>query len=152
MSLKPECPHRNKKMCSCAAIHSEDPLAQITYLFGSIQEPKAELDYATLASPHPHRLCLSGTCGKCGGRLCISLDEPGDLSGDDFLTAVYRHLYQVFGTHLGMNPDALHRIFTELFHGEDQPAVRCWLEGARPFNGTRTSDVDPDLKGGPGDA
>lgn len=152
MSLKPECPHRDKKMCSCAAIQSEDPLAQITYLFGSIQEPKAELDYTTLASPHPYRLCLSGTCGKCGGRLCISLDEPGDLSGDDFLAAVYRHLYQVFNANFGMGESRFRQMFTELFHEQDRPAVRCWLEGARPFNGTRASDVDPDLKGGPGDA
>lgn len=152
MSRKPECPHKGEKMCSCAAIQSEDPLARITYLFGSIQEPKAELAYTTLASPHPYRLCLSGTCGKCGGRLCINLDKPGDISSDDFLAAVYRHLHQVFGPHWGMNPDALHRIFAELFHNEDQPAVRCWLEGAETSNGTRASDVVPGPEGGARDA
>lgn len=127
MRLKPECPHRGEKMCSCAAIQSEDPLAQITYLFGSIQEPKEELDYTTLASPHPYRLCLSGACEKCGGRLCISLDEPGDLSGDDFLTAVYRHLYQVFNANFGMWESRFRRIFTELFHEQDRPYIRHWL-------------------------
>lgn len=127
MSRKPECPHKGEKMCSCAAIQSEDPLARITYLFGSIQEPKAELAYTTLVSPHPYRLCLSGACGKCGGRLCISLDEPGDLSGDDFLTAVYRHLYQVFSTNFGMWESRFRQMFTELFHEQDRSYIRHWL-------------------------
>ena len=128
MSQKPECPHRGEKMCSCAAIQSEDSLARITHLFGSIQEPKAELAYTTLASPRPYRLCLSGACGKCGGRLCINLNEPGDLSGDDFLTAVYRYLYQVFNANFDMWESRFRQMFTELFHEQDRPYIRHWLE------------------------
>lgn len=127
MSQKPECPHRGDKMCSCEAIQLGDPITQITHLFGSIQEPKAELSYASLASPHPYRLCLSGVCKKCGRRLCISLGQPGDSSDDDFLAAVYRYLYQVFNTNFGLEESCFRQMFTELFHEQDRPYIRYWL-------------------------
>lgn len=128
MNQKPECPHRDEKMCSCEAIQPGDPITQITHLFGSIQEPKAELSYTSLASLHPYRLCLSGVCKKCGGRLCISLGEPGDFSGDDFLAAVYRYLYQVFNANFGMGEVNFRQMFTELFHEQDRPYIRYWLK------------------------
>lgn len=148
MSQKPECPHRGESMCSCAAIQSEDPLARVTHLFESIREPKAELSYTTLAAPHPYRLCMFGTCNVCGGRLCICLEGSGDPPGEDFLDAVYRQMDRVFGAHLGMDPDALHRMFAELFHEEDRPAVRRWLIS----NGKEATEMVPAPEGGSCDA
>lgn len=128
MCWKTECPHRGEKMCLCKAMQTNDSVTQITYLFDSIQEPKAELSYTSLAAPHPYRLCLSGVCGKCGRRLCISLEKPGDFSGDDFLAAVYQHLYQVFNANFGMRTKDFRQMFMELFHEQDRPYIQHWLE------------------------
>lgn len=147
MSRKAECPHKDEKMCVCEALQSGDPITQIAHLFGSIQEPKAELSYTTLENPHPYRLCVFGTCKTCGKRLCICLEKSGDLAGDDFLKAVCRQMDRVFGTHFGVDPDVLHRMFAELFHEEDRLAVRRWLEGTGTSN-DKEADMVPVPEGG----
>lgn len=71
MCQKPECPHKGDVMCSCKEIQGPDWMEKIVYLFQKIREPKAELFYMTLDAPRPYRLCVSGSCKRCGGRLCI---------------------------------------------------------------------------------
>ena len=74
-----------------------------------------------------------GTCRVCGGVLCHEMDASDHLAGDGFLAAVYRHLYQVHHARGRDMTDAeFRRRFVELFHVQDRPAVRAWLE--RPEN------------------
>ena len=128
MCQKPECSHKGDVMCSCVAIKSKDPLLQTIHLLGNIREPKAELSYETLESPHPLRLCVFGVCKNCGGRLCVSVGVSVTLSGDDFLAAVYRDLYQVFRANFNISSEAFRQMFAELFHKQDLPHIRYWLE------------------------
>ena len=132
MCQKPECSHKGDVMCSCRAIKSKDPLLQTIHLLANIREPKAELSYETLESPYPLRLCVFGTCKNCGGRLCVRVGVSVNLSGDDFLAAVYRSLYQGFRSHFNISSEAFRQMFAELFHEQDRPHIRYWLE--RPEN------------------
>ena len=74
-----------------------------------------------------------GACRVCGGVFCYEMDASDHLAGDGFLAAVYRHLYQdSCARGQGMADAELCRRFVELFHVQDRPAVRAWLE--RPEN------------------
>ena len=56
------------------------------------------------------------------------------MAGDDFLAAVYRHLYQFHNASGCRFIDSIEfrERFVQMFHGQDQPLVRQWLE--RPEN------------------
>lgn len=121
MCQKPECPHKGDKMCSCAGLNFGSGNELRTHFLKNLTGMKLELSYNTLASPTPYRLCVTGTCGTCGGRLCVSARMTAHLRGEGLLAMAFGH-----AIHLDLNCTDQ---FVELFHEEDRPAVRRWLEG-----------------------
>lgn len=126
MCKRLECSHIGETMCSCEAIQFSDHIEKIIHLYNHIRDPKAELIYETLEAPYPYRLCVSGTCKKCGGRLCICVGHPQNLAGDGFLTTVYRHLYHLLNAEFS-GIERFRQMFAELFHEQDRSYIRHWL-------------------------
>ncbi len=120
MREKSKCPYTGDIMCSCDAITSGDAEAIAAHMFQNRSALKMELDYGTLEVPAPYRLCTAGICKVCGGRLCFSMNLPDYLYGDGLLAVVYHHMNHLY-------PDGPNQ-FTALFHEEDRPAARRWLE------------------------
>lgn len=132
------CPHKTDSMCSCRLAKLEglvidDPLEALIHMSMYLKDAVWELDYATLDDPGEYRLCVVGACQRCGGRLCMSVEKTGGLSGNDLLASMYRHLYQLngkFGPRLAYS-DFRER-FVRLFHEQDRSFIQAWLE--RPEN------------------
>lgn len=135
MCEKSKCRHRTEGLCSCPPVKNREDnlLALLEHMAVNMTDVHWELDYTDLNRPEKRRLCRVGTCRVCGGVLCHEMDASDHLAGDGFLAAVYRHLYQVH--HAGgrdMTDAEFRRRFVELFHVQDRPVVRAWLE--RPEN------------------
>lgn len=122
-----KCDHKNDAMCSCQALRSGGKEEIAAHFLTNLCGMKMELSYNTLAAPIHYRLCTAGTCKICGGRLCMSVEMPAHLTGDGFLAVVLHHAVRL---ELKL-PDP----FVELFHEEDRPVVRRWLEGLENPNG-----------------
>lgn len=120
MCERPRCPYMADVMCSCDAITSGKAEAMTIYIFQNIIGLKMELSYGTLETPAPYRLCAAGVCKVCGGRLCVGVELPDHLQKDGFLAVVYYHMER-----LRLDVPGL---FAGLFHEEDRPCVRRWLE------------------------
>ena len=135
MCEKSKCRHRTEGLCSCSPVKNREDnlLALLEHMAVNMTDVHWELDYTDLNRPEKRRLCRVGTCRVCGGVLCHELDASDPLTGDDFLAAVYRHLYQVHRARGRDMTDAqFRRQFVEIFHNQDRPVVRAWLE--RPEN------------------
>ena len=135
MCEKNKCRHRAEGFCACppVKIREENFLTLLEHMAVNMMDIRWELDYTDLNHPEKRRLCRVGTCRVCGGVLCHELDASDPLTGDDFLAAVYRHLYQVHRARGRDMTDAqFRRQFVEIFHNQDRPVVRAWLE--RPEN------------------
>ena len=136
MCDKNVCPHKAEEMCACRPVRekNEDVLALVEHVAVNMTDIRWELEYTDIDQPEKRRLCRVGTCRVCGGRLCHDMDASDQLAGDDFLAAIYRHLYQLHnagGNHMA-NAE-FRRRFVEMFHEQDRPFIREWLE--RPENG-----------------
>ena len=114
------CSHKGERMCSCVELDPSKRAEITAHFLKNLTGMKLELSYNTLSAPAPYRLCVTGTCGTCGGRLCVSAGMPAHLSGEGLLTVVLGHAIHL---ELGCTDQ-----FMELFHEEDRPAVRRWLE------------------------
>jgi len=90
------------------------------HLFQNMNALKMELDYGTLEAPAPYRLCASGSCKACGGRLCFNVNLPDYLYGDGLLAVVFHHMKR-------LHMDAP-ELFIGLFHEEDRPCASRWLD------------------------
>ncbi len=133
MCLKPECPHKGERMCSCEPIAGGSPRAKAIHMFQNITDFKMELDYKTLEAPAPYRFCVSGSCKMCGGRLCLSVDLPEYLCGDGFLAVLHYHMKR-------LHMDTPKR-FAGLFREEDRPAAMDWLARKdHPASGVKQSE------------
>ena len=133
MCQEKPCPHKDKAMCSCIPILKCDPLDLLIHAITNMRDAVWELEYMTLTESEPRRLCVSGRCRHCGGRLCRRIGIEDDLFSDDLLAAVYRHLYQYH--HAGGEPlsrEAFRERFVQLFHPKDRDMIRDWLD--RPEN------------------
>lgn len=129
------CPHKAETLCTCKAIKERDRdiIGLFIHIHENMKDVEWELDYTDLSRPEKRRLCLVGTCRVCGGRLCQELDASDELAGDDFLAAIYRHLYQVRkagGRH--MPSWEFRERFIRMFLEPDQRFIRGWLD--RPEN------------------
>lgn len=128
MRQKPECSHRNDVMCSCKALDSGRNEEMKIHFLRNLSDMKPELSYNTLEAPAPYCLCAAGVCKTCGGRLCMSIDMPAHLSGEGVLAVVLHHA-------LRLDLKCPNQ-FVELFHRENRPIVRHWLDGLeKPNNG-----------------
>lgn len=121
------CPHKGERMCSCVELDPSKRTKITAHFLKNLTGMKLELSYNTLLAPAPYRLCVAGTCGTCGGRLCVSAGMPAHLSGEGLLTMVLGHVI-----HLDLSSTDQ---FVELFHEEDRPAARCWLESLTDTSG-----------------
>ena len=120
MHQKPDCPHRSDAMCSCKALDSSRSEEMKLHFLRNLSDMRLELSYNALTAPAPYCLCVAGTCKTCRERLCMSIGMPAHLAGDGLLAVVLHH-----ALHLELKcPDS----FVELFHEEDRPAARLWLE------------------------
>ncbi len=136
MCDKSVCPHKAEELCLCRPVkeRDQDVLALVEHVAANMADIRWELDYTDIDRPEKRRLCRVGVCRICGGVLCHEMDASDDLAGDDFLAAVYRHLYQLHnagGNH--MTNSEFRRRYVEMFHEQDRPFIREWLE--RPENG-----------------
>ena len=146
MCEKIKCRHQTEGLCSCPPVKNrgENLIALLEHMAVNMTGIRWELDYTDLSRPEKRRLCRVGTCRICGGVLCHEMDASDHLAGDDFLAAVYRHLYQIHHAKgRDMTEAEFRRRFVELFHVQDRPVVRAWLE--RPEN----SDVRYMYRHGP---
>lgn len=128
-----KCRHNAQQLCSCVALKKKDFLALAIHVYENMTDVQWELDYTDLFQAEPRRLCRVGVCRDCGGRLCHEVDASNNMAGDDFLSAIYRHLYQLDtpdGTQM-TNRDFREK-FVQMFHEQDRPFLREWL--ARPEN------------------
>lgn len=136
MCEKRKCRHRAEDICSCPPVKNreKDVLALLEHMASNMTDIRWELDYADLNRPEKRRLCRVGVCRVCGGVLCHEMDTSDTLAGDEFLTAVYRHLYQVHkaGGRPFMDSSEFRERFVQMFHEQDRPLIRQWLE--RPEN------------------
>lgn len=135
MCDKSVCPHKAEELCSCRPLRekSEDILALVEHVAVNMTDIHWELEYTDINKAEERRLCRVGSCSVCGGRLCHEMDASDQLAGDDFLAAIYRHLYQLHnagGNHMA-NAE-FRRRFVELFHEQDRPFIHEWLK--RPEN------------------
>ena len=107
-------------MCSCKALDSSRSEEMKLHFLRNLSDMRLELSYNALTAPAPYCLCVAGTCKTCRERLCMSIGMPAHLAGDGLLAVVLHH-----ALHLELKcPDS----FVELFHEEDRPAARLWLE------------------------
>ena len=135
MCEKVKCQRQAADLCSCPPVRNraENVLALIEHLTVNMTDIRWELDYTDLERPEKRRLCRVGVCRVCGGVLCHELDASDHLAGDDFLVAVYQHLYQFHHARGRDMTDAeFRRRFVEMFHDQDKPLIRAGLE--RPEN------------------
>lgn len=135
MSEKQRCKHDSADLCVCKPIEERDhdPIALLLHVSTNMEKAEWELDYTDINRPEKRRLCLVGVCRVCGGRLCHELDASDDLAGDDFLAAIYRHLYQFHNANgRYMSSREFREKFTLMFHEQDRTFIREWL--ARPEN------------------
>lgn len=129
MCQEMKCPHKGKPLCSCGAVKSKEILDLIRHVVGNLCEPEWDLEYTTLSKPESRRLCVVGVCQSCGGRLCHGIRVEDDLAGPDLLAALYRHLYQYHNSSgHSMKHTEFRERFARMFHEQDRPAVRFWLE------------------------
>lgn len=135
MCERKNCSNCGNAECSCLSggMAAEDQIKDVIYLYENIVNMAWELEYSSLHDLGGCRLCLLGTCRRCGGRLCFELHVTEGLDCDDFLAESYRHIYQCsYGTGLRPLWREFREMFVRLFHQEDQPFIRAWL--ARPEN------------------
>lgn len=135
MCEKRSCPHEADALCTCRALkeRGKDIIGLLTHIRENMKDVEWELDYTDLSRPEKRRLCLVGKCRICGGRLCQELDASDKLAGDDFLAAIYRHLYQVHNARgRYMSRQEFRDRFIRMFHEADRAFICEWLD--RPEN------------------
>ena len=127
MERNQNCRHAQDEMCSC--ITGMSTVKQLVFFASNIRGVSWELDYATLASPGSVRLCIAGTCGECGKRLCCCILDDISKTGNSLLESVYAYIdtYDKLG---GLRTDRqkFDADFLCLFHKQDWNLVRRWLE------------------------
>ncbi len=126
-----KCNHDRDVMCSCRALNSGRKEEMAAHFLTNLRGMKLELSYNTLVGPAPYCLCAAGTCKVCGKRLCMSVEMPAYLTGEGFLAVVLHHAARLELKLPGQ--------FLELFHEEDRPAVRHWLEELKNPNSKNIS-------------
>ncbi len=134
MCQKPWCSHEADLMCSCEAMKTGCRQDMERHMVKNMGEFKLELFYGMLEDPAPYRLCMTGVCKVCGGRLCSSVELPDHLYGDGLLAVVYHHMKHLYPDDPGQ--------FTALFHEEDRPAVQRWLD--RNLSPAQPEAISPD--------
>lgn len=131
MREKQTCPHGPESLCSCKPLkeREKDIAGFLRHISENMTNEVWELDYTDINRPEKRRLCVVGTCRLCGGRLCYEMDAAEALAGNDFLAAVYHRLYELHRSGGCFMGDSAFRVrFVELFHTQDQPLIRKWLE------------------------
>ena len=133
MCEEKNCHKKLGELCSCGPVQSGEPVRIALHLTENITDVDWHLSYGSLKKIEPYQLCLVGRCRICGGRLCMEQKPFGVNTTDDFLAAVYRHLYQ-FHRHMGqrLSEKEFRSKFVEMFREEDKSFVTEWL--ARPEN------------------
>lgn len=130
------CPHEADALCTCRALleRDNDIIGLLTHIHENMTDVEWELDYTDLSRPEKRRLCPGGQVpASAAGRLCQELDASDELAGDDFLAAIYRHLYQVHNAGGRYMPSWEFRArFIHMFLEPDQSFIRGWLD--RPEN------------------
>ena len=120
------CGHEQDEMCSC--IRDTNVARQLVFIAANIRNVSWELDYGTLDKPGNVRLCIVGSCEKCGGRLCYGLRVGGESCGEALIESVYDYLdlfHKLDG--LKLTQKALDAEFLRLFHEADHAAAKAWL-------------------------
>lgn len=131
MCEKRTCSHHGEELCTCRPVKERDAdiISLISHVFTNMTDVMWELDYTDINRPEKRRLCLVGVCRVCGGRLCHEVDASDNLTGDDFLAAVYRHLCQVHnagGRHMARQE--FRERFARMFREQERPMIYEWLE------------------------
>ena len=147
MREKQTCPHGPESLCSCKPLkeREKDIAGFLRHISENMTNEVWELDYTDINRPEKRRLCVVGTCRLCGGRLCYEMDAAEALAGNDFLAAVYHRLYELHRSGGCFMGDSAFRVrFVELFHTQDQPLIRKWLEQPenRPAQTARCRDSE----------
>ena len=127
MKENQNCGHEQDEMCAC--IRDMSTANQMIHTAGNIRDVSWELDYETLEAPERVRLCIVGSCGKCGKRLCYGLHIGNEMTGETLIESVYTYIvlfHKLIGLKLpGEQFDA---DFCCLFHELDHPIVKAWME------------------------
>lgn len=120
------CGHEQDEMCSC--IRDTNVARQLVFIAANIRDVSWEFDYGTLEEPGNVRLCIVGSCEKCGGRLCYGLRVAGESCGEALIESVYDYLdlfHKLDG--LSMDRQTFDAGFLRLFHDADRAAAQIWL-------------------------
>ena len=133
MCEKKHCYQKFGPLCSCSPVQARDTFQMAIHLAENITDVDWHLSYQSMECVTPYQLCLVGRCRICGGRLCMEQKPFGVNTTDDFLAALYRHLYQ-FHRNMGqrLSEKEFRSKFVEMFHEEDKSFVTEWL--VRPEN------------------
>lgn len=128
MDMNMNCGHMQDRMCTCIA--NMNTAKQLIHVSSNIRNVGWELDYETLDAPGGIRLCIVGVCAKCGERLCCGLSLGHETRGEKLIDSVYTYLtlfHKIDG--LQLTRERFDRDLLLLFHEQDRPAVRTWLDG-----------------------
>ena len=120
------CGHEQDEMCTC--IRNTNVARQLVFIAANIRDVSWELDYGTLEKPGNVRLCIVGSCEKCGGRLCYGLRVGGKSCGEALIESVYDYLdlfHKLDG--LSLDRQTFDAGFLRLFHDADRAAAQIWL-------------------------
>lgn len=118
-------------LCDCPERQAEDFIVMLVHYTQNFVLEGWALKYDTLEAPGVDSLlCRYGRCRVCGKRLCACTDIPDDKTGDSFLAAVYRRMYQLWYGHGRPLPEPyqnFREMYLALFHEADQAFVSEWL-------------------------
>ena len=120
------CGHEHDEMCSC--FRDTNVARQLVFIAANIRNVSWEFDYGTLEEPGNVRLCIVGSCEKCGGRLCYGLRVGGESCGEALIESVYDYLdlfHKLDG--LSLDRQTFDAGFLNLFHEADRAAAQVWL-------------------------
>lgn len=126
-SIMRDCKRCQDQMCKC--IRGVGVAENLMHFKDHMRPLRYELSYDTLERG-AWLLCLIGECDVCGGRLCGGLRVGNGTSLETALEAVRGQTYRTWrcGDLALPAGKTMCDAMADLFHEEDRPRVKAWLE------------------------
>ena len=125
----PTC-QKQDQLCRCIDWHDEDFDVEIDHFIQNFEFLRVELEYASLDTREPVRVCRIGRCRVCGGRMCSGSTLPSEKTARGLMPTIFLFAglaFRQFGYSLPAGTDSFQALFPTLFHKEDQAFAKQWL-------------------------
>ena len=125
----PTC-QKQDQLCRCIDWHDEDFDVEIDHFIRNFEFLRVELEYASLDTREPVRVCRIGRCRVCGGRMCSGSTLPSEKTARGLMPTIFLFAglaFRQFGYSLPAGTDSFQALFPTLFHKEDQAFAKQWL-------------------------